>query len=184
MDDGARWDARYRDAPDPVPRPPDGLAGLEEVLPVGGRALDVACGLGAATLWAARRGFTVDALDASPVAVARLASRAAALGLAGPVHARVVDLAGGLPGDLTGPYHLVVCQRFRQPAVQRSLPALLAPGGVLVMTVLSEVGASAPSRFAAPGGELSRLAEASGHEVLRDVEGDGEATVVLRRARA
>ena len=181
MDDGARWDARHRDAPDPVPRAPDGLVGLGDALPAGGLALDVACGLGAATLWAARSGFTVDALDASPVALARLASHAAALGLAGPVRARVADLTGGLPADLVGPYDLIVCQRFRDPAVHRSLPGLLAPGGLLVVTVLSEVGAPTPSRFAAGAGELSRLARASRCRVLRDVEGDGRATIVLRR---
>lgn len=138
MDDGRRWDARHRDAPPAVPRAPDGLTGLEDALPDGGRALDVACGLGAVTLWAAQRGFTVDALDASPVAVARLADQAVALGLAGPVRGRVADLTGGLPADVTGPYDLVVCQRFRDPAVLRSLAGLLAPGGLLVVTVLSE----------------------------------------------
>jgi SAM-dependent methyltransferase len=181
MDDGGRWDARYREAPDPVPRVPDGLTGLEDALPDGGRALDVACGLGAATLWAAQRGFTVDALDASPVATARLAAHAAALGLAGRVRGHVADLSGGLPADVTGPYALVVCQLFRDPAVLRSLPGLLAPGGLLVVTVLSEGGAPTPSRFAADAGELSALARASGHRVLRDVEGDGRATIVLTR---
>ncbi|GAA4287574.1 class I SAM-dependent methyltransferase [Georgenia daeguensis] len=97
MDDGTRWDARYRDAPDPVPRAPDGLTGLEDALPDGGPALDVACGLGVVTLWAAQHGFAVDALDVSPVALARLRSRAAALGLAGLVRARRADLTGGCP---------------------------------------------------------------------------------------
>ena len=180
MDDAARWDARYRDAPDPVPRPPDGLAGYEHLVPERGRALDVACGLGAVTLWAAGRGLVVDALDVSAVAVRRLTARADALGLTG-VLSRVVDLSAGLPDDVTGPYALVVCQRFRDPELDRTLPGLLTPGGVLVLTVLSEVGAARPSRFAAAAGELSRLARASGCEVLRDVEQDGEATVVLRR---
>jgi SAM-dependent methyltransferase len=181
MDDGARWDARYRDAPAPAPRAPDGLAGLEDALPDGGRALDVACGLGAVTLWAAGRGFAVDALDVSPVAIDKLAARTAALGLDRQVSAHVVDLADGLPADVTGPYGLVVCQRFRDHRLLRLLPSLLGPGGVFVVTVLSEVGAAAPSRFAAGAGELSRLAAASGQRVLRDMEGDGEATIVLQR---
>jgi len=180
-DDGARWDARYRDAPDPVPRPPDGLAGLEDLLPEAGRALDVACGLGAAALWAAGRGFVVDALDISPVAISRLALNADALGVADAVRGRVTDLSPGLPADLGDPYDLIVCQRFRDLALHRSLPPLLAPGGLLVLTVLSEVGATSPSRYSAASGELGGLARASDCEVLRDVEGDGEATVVLRR---
>ncbi|WP_418606021.1 class I SAM-dependent methyltransferase [Georgenia sp. SUBG003] len=180
-DDGARWDARYRDAPDPVPRPPDGLAGLADLVPAGGRALDVACGLGAVTLWAAGLGFRVDALDVSAVAIARLAARAAALGVAEAVLARVADVSAGLPADLDGPYELVVCQRFRDPVLHGSLPRLLAPGGLLVVTALSEVGATSRSRFAAAPGELGTLALASGGEVLRDVEGEGEATVVVRR---
>lgn len=187
MDDGerGRWDARHRDAPDPTPRPPDGLVGLVDVLAqaTGRRALDVACGLGAVSLWAAGLGFAVDALDRSAVAVARLRARAVALALDGLVRARVADLAGALPADVTGPYDLLVCQRFRDPALLRSLPGLLGAGGVLAVTVLSEVGAATPSRFAAAAGELSHLAgTARGCEVLRDVEGDGKATIVLRRA--
>ncbi|MFD1504945.1 methyltransferase domain-containing protein [Georgenia yuyongxinii] len=185
MDDDGRWDARHRDAPDPMPRPPDGLAGLLDVLPqrTGRRALDVACGLGAVSLWAAGQGFAVDAVDRSAVAISRLRDRAVAAGLGGLVLARVADVAGALPADVTGPYDLVVCQRFRDPAVLRSLPGLLGAGGVLVVTVLSEVGAAAPSRFAAEAGELGRLARtAEGCEVLRDVEGAGEATIVVRRA--
>lgn len=185
-DGGARWDERYRSAPDPVPRPPDGLAGMVEIVPwgPGRRALDVACGLGAVTLWAAGQGFAVDALDRSAVAVGRLRHRADELGLAALVRARVNDVAGGVPDELPGPYDLLVCQRYRDPAVIETLPALLAPGGILVVTVLSAVGARSRSRFAAARGELSRFAaSAAGTEVLLDVEGGGEATVVLRRPR-
>ncbi|WP_221934805.1 class I SAM-dependent methyltransferase [Georgenia yuyongxinii] len=161
-----------------------GLVGLEEALPrrAGRRALDVACGLGAVSLWAAKQGFVVDAVDRSAVAISRLRENAVALGLDGLVRARVADVAGALPADVIGPYDLVVCQRFRDQTVLRLLPELLCADGVLVVTVLSAAGAAAPSRFAAGAGELSHLARTAQRcEVLRDVEGNGEATIVLRR---
>ena len=53
---------------------PKGLGGIE--LHRGGRCLDVACGLGEQSLWAAQQGFDVVALDASEVAITALNSAA------------------------------------------------------------------------------------------------------------
>ena len=50
--------------------PPDELRGREQLLPAGGRALDVACGRGAVAVWLALRGFVVDAVDVSGVGLA------------------------------------------------------------------------------------------------------------------
>ncbi|MEM1333189.1 MAG: SAM-dependent methyltransferase, partial [Actinomycetota bacterium] len=57
--DGARWDARHRTATMPAPAPPDAIveAGLVDAMPAKGRALDVACGLGAVSRWFAARGL-------------------------------------------------------------------------------------------------------------------------------
>ena len=90
--DRRRWDARHAAAEDVVPLPPDVLRGREDLVPTGGRALDVACGRGAVALWLARRGLVVDAVDVSPVALAAAARRAADL----PVRWRgSLDVAGG-----------------------------------------------------------------------------------------
>jgi SAM-dependent methyltransferase len=176
-EDAERWDGRYAGRVTGEPSIPKGL---EEVqLPNAGRCLDVACGLGEQALWAASLGFDVVALDASPVAIASLRSAATERGLT--LDARVVDLDEGLPPDVAGRCALVVCQRFRDPALYPQLVRALAPGGVLVIIVLSQVGAASPGPFHAPPGDLSGGFGASGLEILRHDEADGEATLVARR---
>ena len=85
------------------------------------------------------------------------------------------DLDAGLPVD--GPYDLVVCQRFRSPALYAELAAVLAPSGLLVLTVLSEVDEE-PGRFRADRGELAAAFPTL--ETLVHEEGGGEATLVAR----
>ena len=117
---------------------PKGLGGLE--LHRGGRCLDVACGLGEQSLWAAQQGFDVVALDASEVAITALNSAAVNLGVRDRIETRVHDLDDGLPADLAGSCALVICQRFRDAALYEQLVYMLQPEGVLVITVLSQVG--------------------------------------------
>jgi SAM-dependent methyltransferase len=169
--DAERWDARHAQADDVGPQPPDLLRGRVDLLPAGGRALDVACGRGAVARWLAGRGFAVDAVDVSAVGLAALPGT----GIRAVEH----DLDDGLPPSCTGPYDVVVCQRFRDPRLYPQLAAALAPGGLLVISVLSEVGEGA-GPFRAPPGEL-RVAFA-GLDVLVDVERDGEAGLVARSA--
>ncbi len=171
MSDAERWDARHAAVAGTRPAPPDALRGREHLLPQGGRALDVACGRGAVAAWLAGRGFAVDAVDVSPVALA------AAAELAPGVRWVRHDLTAGLPAG--GPYDVVVCQRYRDPALYPALAAALAPGGLLVVTVLSQVGDSG-GRFRAEPGELV-AALAGDLEVLAGTEGDGEASLVARR---
>ena len=58
--DRERWDERYAGRPLAHAAPPDALSGDDELLslvPTAGRAADIACGVGAQTLWLARRGL-------------------------------------------------------------------------------------------------------------------------------
>jgi SAM-dependent methyltransferase len=169
--DAHRWDARHAAVSSVGPLPPAALRGREALLPPGGTALDVACGRGAVTLWLADRGFTVDAVDVSAVGLAALAG-------ASGVRCVRHDLDGGLPSSCAGPYDVVVCQRFRDPALYPELAGRLASGGLLVVTVLSEVD-DEPGRFRAPAGEL--LAAFGDLAVLAHTERDGEASLVARR---
>ncbi|MDN5859338.1 MAG: class I SAM-dependent methyltransferase [Pseudonocardia sp.] len=169
--DAERWDARHARAEDVGAMPPDALRGSTPLLPRGGRALDLACGRGAVSRWLVARGFSVDAVDVSPVGLAAAA---------GPgVRTIEWDLDAGLPPACTGPYDVVVCQRFRDPRLYPLLRDVLAPGGLLVITVLSEIG-DEPGRYRARPGELR--AAFCGLDVLLDVEGDGEASLVGRAA--
>ncbi len=169
MTDRERWDARHAVAGPGAPMPPDALRGREHLLPVAGRALDVACGRGQVAAWLAGRGFAVDAVDVSPVGLT--AGAALAPGVRWIAH----DLTAGLPVE--GPYAVVVCQRYRDPALYPALAAALAPGGLLVLTVLSEVGDTGGPFRAAPG-ELP--AAFPGLEHLAVDEGDGQASLVAR----
>jgi len=69
--DRERWDSRYSEefgdtlSPDPL------LTACSELL-TSGRALDLACGQGTDSIFLARRGYWVDALDISLVALQRL----------------------------------------------------------------------------------------------------------------
>ncbi|MCE0767497.1 methyltransferase domain-containing protein [Pseudonocardia kujensis] len=184
--DRERWDARHAAVGTGTPMPPDGLRGRLDLLPggpgpadrnglpAGGRALDVACGRGAVAVWLAGRGFAVDAVDVSGAGLASARALAAAEGAR--VRFLEADLDAGLP--VTGPYDVVVCQRYRNPALYPALAGALAPGGLLVLTVLSEVGDEG-GRFRAAPGELAvafpQLA------TVDHREGDGEATFLARR---
>ena len=171
--DRERWDRRHAAVDPPGPMPPDALRGRPDLLPSGGRALDMACGRGAVAVWLALRGFDVDAVDVSPVAVAAGAASAEAHGVRVRWHA--ADLDDGLPAGI---WDVLVCQRFRDPALYPAMAAALAPGGVLVLTVLSDVGDEG-GRFRAVPGEL--LSAFAGLEVLHHDERDGEATLLARR---
>jgi SAM-dependent methyltransferase len=178
--DRQRWDARHAAAGPLSPAPPGGVMGvpaLADGFPTAGRALDVACGRGGVAVWLARRGLTVDAVDISPTGLAAGARLAAAHGVADRIRWIVHDLDRGLPPVCTGPYAVVVCQLFRDPRGYGALRAALAPGGLLAVTVLSEVGA-APGPFRAPPGELR--AAFTGLELLLDRESDGAATLLAR----
>jgi SAM-dependent methyltransferase len=171
--DQARWDVRHDAAVDVGPLPPDALGGRHELVPTAGRVLDVGCGRGVTALWLARRGLSVDAVDVSEVGLAAAARAGADL----PVRWLQHDLDDGLPPDCTGPYDVVVSQRFRDPALYPALVEALAPGGLLLITVLSEVGEGPGPWRAAPGELLAAFGEL---DVLVHTEGNGEASLVGR----
>jgi SAM-dependent methyltransferase len=153
-------------------------------LPRSGRALDVACGAGAQTLWLAHRGLTVVALDVSPVAIGLTEAAAIAAGLGEVIDARVCDLDCGLPADL-GHFDVVVCQRFRGRSLYEQIFAALTPGGIAIVTVLSSVGvAGEPGEFHAPGGELVGAFDRPDADTLVSREADGIASIVVRRRPA
>ncbi len=183
--DGTRWDDRYADHRPAAPAPPEVLEGddgLTGRLPSDGRALDVACGTGAQSLWLAGRDLDVVALDVSTRAVELTRTAAAAAGLADRIEARVHDLDDGLPDDL-GRFDVVVCQRFRDPRLYGAIADALQPGGIAIVTVLSAVGLEGePGPFHAPAGELRAAFTSPALEMLVDREAAGVASVVVQRS--
>ncbi len=180
--DRARWDERYADRPLAEPSAPIAVAASGDVLsliPSTGRAADIACGAGGQTLWLAARGLVVTAFDVSPVAVEMTLRAAEAAGLGDRVTARVHDLDEGFPADATS-LDVLVCQRFRAPALYPSFVDALAPGGIAVVTVLSQVESDGRPFHAAPG-ELVKAFSRLEVDVLHHHEGGGQASIVVRR---
>lgn len=182
--DADRWNDRYRDAP-PVmalaPEPLDRRTDLRALIPTTGTAIDVACGLGAQSLWLAARGLQVIALDVSPLAIDRVRSAAHGVGLDDHIDARELDLDNGLPNDLPLA-DVIVCQRFRHPQLYQSIVEQLRPAGIVIITVLSEVGLPhPPGPFHAPAGELTSAFDRNDLDLVYQREADGAATVMAKR---
>jgi len=181
-DDRRRWDERHAVREPATPEavgPPSAFADLVGVLPTEGRALELACGDGRAAVWLAQRGLEVTAVDVSPVAVGRAGDLAARAGVADRCHVEVHDLDAGLPD---GPaVDVALCHLFDAPTLDEDLVARLAPGGVLAVAVLSEVG-GVPGRFRVrPGALLARFGSRPGLQVVDHHEGDGLARLLARR---
>lgn len=152
------------------------FADHEAVFPTVGRALDVACGRGSAVVWLARRGMRVHGLDMSSVAIGLARDSAERAGVADRCHLEVADLDDGLPEG--PPVDLILCHLFRAPHLDAQLVARLAPGGLLTVAVLSEVGAG-PGAYRARPGELREAFGAL--DVVEEGEGDGRAWLIARR---
>lgn len=168
--DRERWDERHGSAgPDEVALP-SVFAAAVELLPTGGHALELACGRGEASVWLADHGLDVLGVDVSPVAIA--AARALAAGNGLDARFEVVDLDDGLPPG--PPVDVLLCHRFRDPTLYAAMAERLAPGGLLLVAVLSGNG-----RFRAAPGELTTAF--AGLELVTEGEGETEAWLVARR---
>lgn len=180
--DRAKWDVRYAErglAPG-EPVPPPAFAALEASFPTRGFALELACGRGRCALWLASRGMEVHGVDVSPVAIDLARELLATSEWAGRCRFDVVDLDDGLPAG--PPADLILCHLFRDARLDRAVIERLAPGGLLAIAVLSEVGAG-PGPFRARPGELrSAFAEL---DLVAEGEASGMAWLLGRsRARA
>ena len=125
------WDARYAAAQQWSDEPNALAASLLADVPAG-RALDVAAGEGRMALWLASRGWSVTALDFSPVGLQRGRQRAQERGL--QVDWQVADATAADFGERT--YDLVLVlylQLSRQvlPEVLARCARAVAPGGLL-----------------------------------------------------
>ncbi|SDH42640.1 Methyltransferase domain-containing protein [Sinosporangium album] len=131
--DARHWDEMYRSRDQVFSGNPNEVLVTETNDLPPGRALDVGCGEGADTLWLARRGWQVTAVDISEVALQRAA--AAAVDVEGRVAWARADLTTTPPQ--AGVFDLVSIHYFpllRGPghASLRGLLDAVAPGGTLL----------------------------------------------------
>lgn len=153
-EDRRRWDERYasqKPASRPAVEPPSVLAPYTDTFPTSGKALDLACGQGMGSVWLARRGLDVWGLDISSVAITQAQDLARRSGVDERCRFDVVDLDEGLPPGAR--VDVILCHKFWDRRLDRAIIERLAPGGLLAIAVLSEVGAS-PGPFRAAAGEL------------------------------
>lgn len=121
-------------------RPDPALARLVETLELSGRALDIGAGDGRHSILLARRGFTVEAVDISAEAVAKLREVARRGRL--PIEPRVGDCSE--PDSIAGPYKVIVADtvlgHFEMAdalTIGRRIATALTPGGWLFVTALA-----------------------------------------------
>jgi SAM-dependent methyltransferase len=129
--DQARWDKRYREGHHAaLALQPDAWAAMHAPLLKGGRALDVACGRGRHTLWLARLGYEVDAVDISYEGLRGLAKRIEHEGLQERVRLIQADLEVWRPEPAT--YDLILVVRYLNRSLIPSFKEALRPGGLVL----------------------------------------------------
>lgn len=176
--DRVRWDERYANKGSPpvgAIAPPSAFAANVHAFPDTGRALDLACGQGLGSVWLARRGMDVWGLDVSATAVGQARDLALRSGVVDRCRFDVVDLDDGLPDG--PPVDVILCHKFRDRRLDQAMIDRLAPGGLLAIAALSEVGA-APGPFRAVAGELPAAFAAL--DIIAAGEADGLAWLLAR----
>jgi SAM-dependent methyltransferase len=151
---------------------------------VGGRALDVGCGLGDNAEELARRGFAVTAFDVAPTAIAGARERFPR----SPVRYEVADLMSpperyqGAFDLVTETYTLQALPASVRPTAIASLRTLLAPGGTLLVVARARGPADGDGGPPWPLGEddLAPLADPPLVLVTREQVFDDEAAPVRR----
>lgn len=150
------WDARYAGREPREAQPVQVLLDFAHLLPAQGRALDLACGLGANALFLADLGLETVAWDSSSTAIAALARAAVGLGLA----AQVRDVVADPPP--TEAFDIIVVSRFLERALAPLLADALKPGGLLFYQTFGPAEVDPErgphsSAFRLARGELPRL---------------------------
>jgi tellurite methyltransferase len=127
LSDKEKWDKRYsQDRPD-IPEPDSFLVNHIDLFS-GGRAIDVACGLGGNSIYLAERGFTVDAADISLPALKSLRRHAECRGL--PINTILADLDYfSLRADF---YDLAVIFYFYSERILAEVKETVKKGGIVV----------------------------------------------------
>ena len=125
-----RWDERYQTGPKPAYGKINGWILAQQPHLGGDKALDFACGVGRHTLWLAKLGYQVDAVDISAAGLRHLAGRAKKLGLNHAIRLIHADLTQWRPAKAN--YDLVFVTRYLDRGSFPDLVAAIKPGGLLL----------------------------------------------------
>ena len=180
----AGWEGPREFGPGALRGPSPWLIDNGDLLPRGGRVLDVACGRGRHALLMASAGFDVHAIDRNPDAIASLSSIAERLNL--QVDAAVIDLEANPPPSLSS-YDVVLVFNYLHRALMPTLSECLAPGGRIFYetftTRQAERGHPKNPDFLLRDGELPELLAPLTIVRSREGEFDGRfiASVVAER---
>jgi len=122
-----KWDQRFAEQ-QALPPVASVLLENRDLLPRQGRGLELACGLGANSLYLAKQGMHMDAWDISPVALDKLAHRARQQRLAVTTHWVDVEAQSMAIKDH---YNLIIVSHFLHRPLCTMLSDALRPGGLL-----------------------------------------------------
>lgn len=122
MPTATEWNTRYQAIAE-QPAACQVLAHYTHLLPTTGKALDLACGLGANALLLLQQGLEVHAWDYADVAIAQLQQRAPT------IHTQVRDVIKQPPTPET--YDVIVVCHFLERALMTAIIQALKPQGLL-----------------------------------------------------
>jgi tellurite methyltransferase len=126
--DRQRWDRKWAEMAG-KPFAPHPLLVKNEMLLSGGRALDLACGLGQNSIWLASLGYQVTGIDVSGVALSAAVSRARKVDVADrPVFVQMDLDQWSLPTNM---FDLICVFRFLKRRLFPEIRTGLRPGGLL-----------------------------------------------------
>ncbi len=149
-----------------------------DLLPRGGRVLDLACGSGRNALLLAVAGFAVKAVDRDEGRIEALREVAARLGL--PLEAEILDLEDEGVDLGSGAYDVVLGFHYLHRPLFPALIRSIAPGGILLYETFTEEqarrGKPTCPDFLLKAGELRQLVRDL--EVIREREGEFEGRMV------
>lgn len=128
------WNQRYKEN-SALPLPAQVLLEYGYLLPTTGRALDLACGLGANAQFLAERGLETWAWDISSVAITRLKDTMTQVGFT--VHAEVRDVTTQ-PFPVKN-FDVIVVSHFLERSLKDIIKAALRPGGLLFYQTFSKL---------------------------------------------
>ena len=177
------WNERYRSG-DTAGMAPSPVVVRAAALSTPGRALDVACGTGRNTIFLARHGWEVVAIDGADEAIRRLRESAERESLS--VDTALVDLEREPIQYPAGSFDLIVITHYLQRDLFPIAAELLRPGGLCAVAVrlidVSSGGKSRNQRYRIAPGELRRLFETWIAVDYR--EENGVAEIMARRAES